>query len=63
MQMEGKLMQFRSDVTVKEINVMSGDAGVIAAARVSTTGYDSVQELKHDPVEAAGLVTRGDNSR
>lgn len=44
-------MQFTSEITVDLINTMGTDATVVAAARVSTQGLDSVQE------EHPGLIS------
>lgn len=49
-------VKFRSDVTVKLINTTGSDAGVIAAARVSTVGADSEEWLSVPPSESEGLI-------
>lgn len=47
---------FRTDVTVLPIQQMGGDAAVVAAARVSTAGTESLEALEIDPSEASGLI-------
>jgi thymidylate synthase (FAD) len=48
--------EFRSDVTVELIKHAASDADVIWAARVSTKGEQSLDELERDPARSAGLI-------
>ena len=48
--------KFVNDVDVRLINHAGGDAQVIAAARVSTQGEDSLDAVSQDPEESAGLI-------
>ena len=47
---------FRSDVTVELVKQAASDADVIWAARVSTKGDQSVDEIDNDPAKSAGLI-------
>lgn len=47
---------FRSDVTVELIKHSAGDADVIWAARVSTKGDQSQEDLGSDPKQSEGLI-------
>jgi thymidylate synthase (FAD) len=47
---------FRSDVTVELIKHAASDADVIWAARVSTAGEQSMDEIGADPGRSAGLI-------
>lgn len=47
---------FRSDVTVELIKHAASDADVIWAARVSTRGESSLQEVQADPERSKGLI-------
>lgn len=47
---------FRGDVTVELIKHAAADADVIWAARVSTAGEQSLDELGADPGRSAGLI-------
>ena len=47
---------FRDDVTVELIKSSASDADVIWAARVSTTGETSLDELDKDADKSAGLI-------
>lgn len=49
-------MQFDDSLTVVPIDHMGSDATVVAAARVSTTGADSMEDVTKDPEEAKGLI-------
>lgn len=47
---------FRSDMSVELIKSSASDADVIWAARVSTAGEQSLEEVGEDPSRAAGLI-------
>lgn len=47
---------FRSDVTVELVKSSASDADVIWAARVSTAGEQSMEEIGEDPARSAGLI-------
>lgn len=47
---------FRDDVSVELIKASASDADVIWAARVSTAGEQSVDEIGEDPARSAGLI-------
>lgn len=47
---------YRSDVTVDLVKSSANDADVIWAARVSTAGEDSLEELDKDPERSKGLI-------
>jgi thymidylate synthase (FAD) len=47
---------FRSDVTVQLVKSSASDADVLFAARVSTVGEQSLDELKKDPERSKGLI-------
>ena len=47
---------FRSDMSVELIKASASDADVIWAARVSTAGEQSLEEVGQDPTRAAGLI-------
>ncbi|WP_433830837.1 FAD-dependent thymidylate synthase [Actinoplanes sp. CA-015351] len=47
---------FRSDVTVTLVRSAAGDADVLFAARVSTAGEASIEELDRDPEKSTGLI-------
>lgn len=49
-------IEFRSDIGVKLVQSVGSDASVIAAARVSVEGPESVRHLDADPGEKAGLI-------
>lgn len=49
-------IEFRSDVTVELIKAMASDADVIASARVSTLGEESLAEVTADPQRSRGLI-------
>ena len=53
--MTGQL-KFRSDVTVELIKHSASDSDVVWAARVSTKGEQSHEDLAADPSAAAGLI-------
>ena len=47
---------FRDDVSVELIKSSASDADVIWAARVSTAGEQSMDEIGEDPARSAGLI-------
>lgn len=47
---------FRSDVTVDLVKHTAADSDVLWAARVSTTGEQSLEELSKDPERSKGLI-------
>jgi len=47
---------FRGDMTVELVKASASDADVIWAARVSTAGEQSLEEVGEDPVRSAGLI-------
>jgi thymidylate synthase (FAD) len=47
---------FRSDVTVQLVKHTASDADVLFAARVSTAGEQSLDELDKDPERSKGLI-------
>ncbi len=47
---------FRSDMSVELIKSSASDADVIWAARVSTAGENSLDEIGEDPARSAGLI-------
>ena len=47
---------FRDDVTVELVKSSASDADVIWAARVSTAGENSLDEINEDPARSAGLI-------
>ena len=47
---------FRDDVSVELIKASASDADVIWAARVSTAGEQSMDEIGEDPARSAGLI-------
>ena len=47
---------FRSDMSVELIKSSASDADVIWAARVSTAGENSMDEIGEDPARSAGLI-------
>lgn len=49
-------IKFSNEVVVKPVRVEASDAGVIAAARVSTIGNQSLDSLTKDANEAEGLI-------
>jgi thymidylate synthase (FAD) len=52
----GDQVRFRSDVTVELVRSSARDADVLFAARVSTQGEQSLEELDADPERSAGLI-------
>jgi flavin-dependent thymidylate synthase len=47
---------FRSDVSVELVKHAAGDSDVLWAARVSTAGEQSLEELSKDPERSKGLI-------
>ncbi len=47
---------FRDDVTVELVKASASDSDVIWAARVSTAGENSLDEINQDPSRSAGLI-------
>ena len=47
---------FRSDMSVELIKASASDADVVWAARVSTAGENSLDEIGEDPARSAGLI-------
>ncbi len=53
---EVHLPTFRSDMSVELVKASASDADVIWAARVSTAGELSLEEVNKDPSRSAGLI-------
>ena len=53
---EVHLPTFRSDMSVELVKASASDADVIWAARVSTAGELSLEEVSKDPSRSAGLI-------
>src|SRR6476469_1451897 len=49
-------VQFRDDVTVELIKHSASDSDVLWAARVSTAGEQSLEEITKDPERSKGLI-------
>ncbi|WP_432155630.1 MULTISPECIES: FAD-dependent thymidylate synthase [unclassified Streptomyces] len=49
-------LDFRSDVTVELVKHSAADSDVLFAARVSTLGEQSLDELQKDPERSKGLI-------
>ncbi|MBQ0880944.1 MULTISPECIES: FAD-dependent thymidylate synthase [Streptomyces] len=49
-------IDFRSDVTVELVKSSATDSDVLFAARVSTAGEQSLDELRKDPERSKGLI-------
>lgn len=49
-------VRFRSDMTVELVKHSAGDSDVVWAARVSTAGEQSVDEVHKDPERSQGLI-------
>jgi thymidylate synthase (FAD) len=49
-------IELRSDVTVELVKHTASDSDVLFAARVSTVGEQSLDELKKDPERSKGLI-------
>ena len=52
----GSAVKFRSDVTVELIKANAADSDVIWAARVSTKGESSLDDVAADPERSKGLI-------
>ena len=50
-------IEFRSDMTVELVRANASDADVVFAARVSTVGEQSLEDVDADPQRSAGLIT------
>lgn len=50
------LPTFRSDMSVELVKSSASDADIIWAARVSTAGEQSLEEISKDPARSAGLI-------
>ena len=53
---DGDDVQFRSDVTVELVKATAQDSDVVWAARVSTRGESSLEDVDSDPEKARGLI-------
>ncbi|WP_345620569.1 FAD-dependent thymidylate synthase [Streptomyces ziwulingensis] len=53
---DGFKIELRSDITVELVKHTAADADVLFAARVSTLGEQSLDELKKDPERSKGLI-------
>ena len=49
-------IEFRSDVTVELVRANASDADVVFAARVSTVGEQSLEDVDADPQRSVGLI-------
>ncbi|MEZ7933072.1 MAG: FAD-dependent thymidylate synthase [Candidatus Nanopelagicales bacterium] len=49
-------MEFRSDITVELVRANASDADVVFAARVSTVGEQSLEDVDADPQRSVGLI-------
>ena len=49
-------IEFRSDITVELVRANASDADVVYAARVSTVGEQSLEDVDADPQRSAGLI-------
>jgi thymidylate synthase (FAD) len=49
-------VKFRSDMTVELVKASASDSDVIWAARVSTAGEDSLEDVGNDPERSRGLI-------
>ncbi|MFE9256011.1 FAD-dependent thymidylate synthase [Streptomyces sp. NPDC006879] len=49
-------LHFRSDITVELVRSAAQDSDVLWAARVSTAGEQSLEELQKDPERSKGLI-------
>lgn len=54
--MSEQSIEFRSDVTVELVRASASDADVVFAARVSTAGEQSLEDIDADPAAASGLI-------
>lgn len=53
---EAEAISFRSDMTVELVKASARDSDVIWAARVSTRGESSLEDVDADPEKARGLI-------
>ncbi|MEU4067900.1 FAD-dependent thymidylate synthase [Streptomyces wedmorensis] len=53
---ENVKIDFRTDVTVELVKSAAADSDVLWAARVSTAGEQSLEELQKDPERSKGLI-------
>ncbi|WP_405745172.1 FAD-dependent thymidylate synthase [Streptomyces sp. NBC_01525] len=53
---DSELARFRSEVTVELVKHSAADSDVLWAARVSTAGEQSLEELQKDPERSKGLI-------
>jgi thymidylate synthase (FAD) len=53
---QGEAIRFRSDVGVELVRASASDADVLFAARVSTQGEQSLEQLDTDPARSKGLI-------
>ncbi|MFD8548604.1 FAD-dependent thymidylate synthase [Streptomyces sp. NPDC059649] len=53
---EAAAVSFRSEVTVELVKHSAADSDVLWAARVSTAGEQSLEELQKDPERSKGLI-------
>ncbi|MFA5918209.1 MAG: FAD-dependent thymidylate synthase [Candidatus Nanopelagicaceae bacterium] len=53
---QSHLPTFRSDMSVELVKSSASDADIIWAARVSTAGEQSLEEISKDPARSAGLI-------
>lgn len=53
---ESHVPTFRSDMSVELVKSSASDADIIWAARVSTAGEQSLEEVSKDPARSAGLI-------
>ena len=49
-------IEFRSDITIELVRANASDADVVFAARVSTVGEQSLEDVDADPQRSAGLI-------
>jgi thymidylate synthase (FAD) len=49
-------IEFRSDITVELVRANASDADVVFAARVSTVGEQSLEDVDADPQRSVGLI-------
>jgi thymidylate synthase (FAD) len=54
--MENHEILFRSDMTVELVKASASDSDVIWAARVSTAGEQSLEDINSDPARSEGLI-------
>jgi thymidylate synthase (FAD) len=53
---DGPELEFRSDMTVELVKATASDADVLFAARVSTKGEQSLEDVHADPTRSQGLI-------